>query len=1114
MTHRLLSLFILIFAALSLSAQKFTVKGTVINENDSKPFELATVRLLTADKQLIVGTFTDSLGNFTLKTDRKGNAIVYATFVGCEPAEKPITISQRSDTVDVGIVKLFTSDIALRSAVVSATAARVEQKEDTTVFNAAAYRTPDGATLEALVKQFPGIEITDDGKIKWNGKEIKEFLINGKDFFKGDTELAMKNLPVNLVSKIRAYDKKSDYAEQTGIDDGEENPVLDIMTKRELNQTLVSNIDLAGGWDWDSHVLYSGRVFATRFTDKSRITFFGNRNNTGNNGFGGPRGMGGGGGGNGITTTTMAGFDFNWENGIKRYAGGRVEIGGNLNYRGRDNESESTSSSENFMTNSTSKNYSNSHNWGESVSHNISSSLRFQWDIDSLTNLSFRPNYNWSRSNSSNRSRSASFDADPFQKIPGAEGTDDVLSAFDWLYDNYGPLTDEQQEKYQSQFSWEKNLNNNTKFSLSESHNVSGNLNITRRLTGKQGRNISLQANGGWSSTESSNYSLSNIYTRQAAPATSEGASSSATVLAEASVSSRRAPEASPSGYSLTPNGTHQFTLSPSKNWNVSVGGSYVEPIKGKWYGELRYNYSHRFQDTDHTLYNLYPLDAATREQLLEAYTGNVTGRFAYYHPQSEGVGSISDITEFNSTEALNQLLTTNEADLMAAIRDKDNSRYSTYKYDNQRISAGVRLNTQDANFNASVSFNPEHTSLHYDRPGLLSQPIDTVRTVFTVSPQVRFRYNFSKTNRLEAFYRGNSSQPSMTNLLPVVDTSNPLNISTGNPGLAPSWSDSFRLSYNGYNTNLQAGTMVNASFNNSRRSISTRQITDEMSGVRYSRPENISGSWSANGGLNYNIGLGRQKLFTLSTGTDLSYSTSVGFSSAKPAGIEAQRPDESTYDFMTRLFASVDNQKTRAQTTRVNENLNLAFRQTYWDISANGRMNYMHSVSDAKNAQTMDTWGFAYGLTGNVNLDCGFSVSTDIRMNSRRGYSEKSMNTNELIWNAQISQSFLKGKALTLQLQFYDILRQQSNISRNVTALSRSDSWNDAINSYFLVHVIYKLNLFNGSHANRSNEGERGPRGEGGRGGYGAPGQGGPGGGYRGGYGGPGGGYGGGNRF
>ncbi len=120
-----------------------------------------------------------------------------------------------------------------------------------------------------------------------------------------------------------------------------------------------------------------------------------------------------------------------------------------------------------------------------------------------------------------------------------------------------------------------------------------------------------------------------------------------------------------------------------------------------------------------------------------------------------------------------------------------------------------------------------------------------------------------------------------------------------------------------------------------------------------------------------------------------------------------------------------------------------------------------------------MDTWNFAYGANANVTLNFGLSISTDIRMNSRRGYTDASMNTNELLWNAQISQSFFKNKAATLSIQFYDILHQQSNVSRSLTATMRSDSWTNAINSYFMVHFIYKLNIFPGGSKKGDNNGE-----------------------------------------
>ena len=112
-----------------------------------------------------------------------------------------------------------------------------------------------------------------------------------------------------------------------------------------------------------------------------------------------------------------------------------------------------------------------------------------------------------------------------------------------------------------------------------------------------------------------------------------------------------------------------------------------------------------------------------------------------------------------------------------------------------------------------------------------------------------------------------------------------------------------------------------------------------------------------------------------------------------------------------------------------------------------------------------MDTYQFSYGASTNINLPWNMSISTDISQNSRRGYTDASMNRDELLWNAQISQNFLKGNAATVSLQFYDILRNQSNISRSITAAMRSDIEYNAIYSYCMVHFIYRLNLFGGKH-------------------------------------------------
>ena len=192
-------------------------------------------------------------------------------------------------------------------------------------------------------------------------------------------------------------------------------------------------------------------------------------------------------------------------------------------------------------------------------------------------------------------------------------------------------------------------------------------------------------------------------------------------------------------------------------------------------------------------------------------------------------------------------------------------------------------------------------------------------------------------------------------------------------------------------------------------------------------------------------------------------------------------------------------------KTLTLGERIAGSYRNDWLEIELNGSVNYNRSRSELQPNNNLDTWQFTYGGMIGITAPWGTALTTNLNMQSRRGYSDSSMNTNELIWNAQISHSMLTGKALTLSLQFYDILHQQSNVSRTLTAMQRSDTEYNAINSYAMLHVIYRLNLFGGM-SNMRGPGGRGGRG--GRGGFGNPGgPGGPGGGFGGGRGGFGGG-------
>lgn len=1003
-------LLLLSFAmAVSAVAQRYVVTGQAFDGKSRNAVDFASAVLLRTDSSAVAATTTNDDGSFTLQAKEAGHYIVKLSYVGFKPFTRSVELTADKDSINLGTLLMASNDKVLGTATVTATAARVEQKDDTTMFSASAYRVPAGSTLESLIKQLPGVEVSDEGTIKWNGKTVQEFLINGKDFFKGDTKTAMKNLPTELVSKIKAYDKKSDYTEQTGIDDGEETTVLDISTKRELNESWVSNLDVAYG----NHDRYSARFFGTRFTDNTRVTAFGSMNNTNDRGFGGPRGFGGGGGG--LTAKKDAGLDFSWENGKAKREAGRLQLGGFMLYNHSSSDVINKSNSETFLTSGSSSSFANSLSQTGSHSTNVMARLRLEWNPDSMTNINFQPRYNYSESHNSGNSMSATFNNNPYD-------IENMTSPLDSIF------AENAAQRNPELYAMMVNTNKRLSMGDSKSHSVSANVNLVRRLS-SNGRNISLRASGGYTKSENHSYAISSITYNKEEKAKSF---------------------------------LNQYSTTPGRNYNYSVRLGYVEPLGKNWFGEVRYQYSYKYNKSDRSRYNL--------NELASLY----------------GKDDYKDITESDALfgsetnyPVLGTLPTTNK--VLNYVRDLNNSQYATYKYTDHTATVGIRYNTSVIRFNAGVDFNPEHTNMAYNRPS----QVDTVvtRDVFNVSPQIRFRYKFSKTNQLDIRYRGSSSQPSMTDLLAVVDDSNPLSISMGNPGLKPSWNNTIRVNYNGYNPTRQQGIMGGFDITQTRNSISNRMVYDETTGVRYLRPENINGNWNGRGMFMFNSAMGKDKLFNINTFTSLSYDNAVGYVSNMQSGrttaansynlfaLASTTAVNKDYNYYNSIFNQATSQKNTTRTIGVDENLNISYRKTWFDVSLLGKLNYQHARATVQDNANMDTWNFAYGASANFNFDFGLSLSTDIRMNSRRGYTDASMNSNELLWNAQIAQSFLKNKAATLSIQFYDILHKQSNVSRSLTATQRIDSWNNAINSYFMVHFIYKLNIFPGGSSKKGTD-------------------------------------------
>ena len=212
---------LLLLVTMASYAQERLISGAIIDRDTKDPVEQVTVQLLRADSTYVTGAISNESGLFHFKAPKNGKYLLKITSVGYKTIIKRIAIEQDKNLA-MGNVVIGADAIMLKGAVVTAMAQKVTVKEDTFVYNSSAYRTPEGSVVEELVRRLPGAEISDDGTIKINGKQVKKILVDGKEFMTGDTKTALKNLPTSIIEKIKAYDEKSDLAKVTGIEDGED----------------------------------------------------------------------------------------------------------------------------------------------------------------------------------------------------------------------------------------------------------------------------------------------------------------------------------------------------------------------------------------------------------------------------------------------------------------------------------------------------------------------------------------------------------------------------------------------------------------------------------------------------------------------------------------------------------------------------------------------------------------------------------------------------------------------------------------------------------------------------------------------------------------------------
>ena len=921
---------------------RINLMGTIIERGTNDPVEAAAVRLLSLpDSALIDGISTDSMGIFRLmdvnvlknvkRLSLKVSCIGYVTHL------VDIATVRKGDN-NLGIITLLPDVKLLKETTVTGTALKVRMDGDSLVYDPSAYRLQEGSTLEDLVKLLPGAQVDDDGKITINGKEVNKILVDGKEFFLNNTEIAMKNIPVEMIEKLKSYERKSDLTRITGIDDGQQETVLDLTVKQGMKQGWFGNANVGYG----TEDRYNNRVMANRFREDNNVTILGSMRNT-------PERWGWG-RNSGLHNTKEIGSNFT----VKKE---KLEVGGSVNYRYRGSDVENSSESENFVA--TRGKLSQSLSTNLSANHNMDGNLRLEWKPDTMTNIMFRPNFGYTKGFGFGEFTSLNYDADE------QTGIRDTV-----------------------------NTNNNR--NSNENHNawLNGFLQYNRRFNNR-GRNITLRADGGFSEGGSKQLSAADITYRKDA-------------------------------FSMQNDRNNRYYDTPSLNYNLSGQLTYSEPIADRTYLQFSYQYNYGYNRNDRKAY-VYDSDAY---QTLSRYIGE--NRY-----------------DIENALLMMQQQGWNMRDTVAL------SQFSEYRNYNRNIGLQLRRVRDKYNLSVGVDALPQRTTLNYKYMGQEYPEVE--RKVFNMAPRMYFRYNVSNQTNLEFRYNGRTSQPSMTNLLDITDDSDPLNISRGNPELKPSFTHDFNGQFYTYNAEHQRGLWSYLYANVTQNGISNKTTYDPITGIRTTKPMNIDGNWMSGIGTGFNTAMGKKKRFFMNLDAHLNYNHNIGYYN----NATSQQTDNVDITSITHNI-------------NTNETFQFSYRNDWIDVGVRGSLNYQHMKNNVMDNGNNNTYRFSYGPRVEWTMPWGTKLSTDFGVQSRRGYSQQDMNTNEMIWNASIAHSFLKGNALTIRGEFFDILGQQSTISRTVSEFGRSDNRTNDIYQYGMLSVIYRFSIIGGKNTVGTNDERR----------------------------------------
>lgn len=1000
MKRQVLSILILLCTALSVFAQgSQTLKIALADSADDSAIGFATVSL-TPDgaekpsKYLL----TNDKGEARFEGLKKGVYTVRAELMGYKTYEGKVTVSDKP--VDLGTVKLDADTQLLEAATVSAVGNPITVKKDTVEYNASSFRVTDNDMLEDLLKKLPGIEVSSDGKVTANGQEIKKITIDGKTFFLDDPSLASKNIPAKIVNKVKVVEKKSDQAMFTGIDDGEEETIIDLSIRPGMMKGWFGNVMGGGGHDiqyagMGQPARWQGAAMVGRFTDKSQISLLLNANNTNNRGFndmagsmmgqmrGGGRGMGRGqggfGGDNGITTSWMGGL-----NGAFSLCDGDMDLGANYLYNGSRRLLVEQSLKDTYLDDGSILRYTDGGPYtlsgrydGGKDKYGINNTLtqghrfglRLEHKFSEKSSILFEPQVNFGGGSFNEYSDNETFRIND-------TGTTRVNGGF--------TNTDGRNRNW----------------------STSGFLLYRQRLN-KPGRTISVMSRYSFSGNGMNGYNQS------------------------FSESDERSSV------------TNQYYDTKSNSYSANARASYTEPLAEKLFLEAYASYGWSLSESRKNTYDSGISDA---EKALW-FSSSRTGEYALFNP----VLAFGELDPDNKNEEYSNAISNTHQNIQGGA----NIQWQT---DKLRLQVG-------ASYQPSITDNLTNGKTYHS-------------VVHNWSPQAMVGWDISDNSNLRVFYRGRSAQPSTSQLMPVPDNSNPLNLSFGNPYLTPYFTHNIRGRYGftnkktffSVNCNLRAGIVQDGIVN---------ATWYDKSGVQYSMPVNGPVSGNVNAGFFLNAPFGQ-------SGFSVSNMFNAGFNSSYTYVGRSEKSDEFTEKYYTPVAPDFDYEKLhkdkglidkyfiRNTTSALNvmERLKATYRNDFVEVSASARTFVNKAWYTMEGINQKATWNNQASCEMIWTIPGGFGINMNYNYNWYNGYTNQQ--PDEHILNVEISQLLFK-KMFTLAIKGYDLFNQSKNLNVTDNANFHQEIRNNTLGRYVILSLTYRFGNFNNARKQMESSSRRG---------------------------------------